>query len=336
MLALNDAENGDAPVRQEASRLRLLTLVSMAAALAAFAVASALWIRIDRIAVEFPSSSQPGVTYLLVGSDSRQGMDAAESPEFGSPKLVPGERADVVLLIRQERSETHVLALPRDLLVLVGEQGQTRLALTYLQGPQVMVDSICESLGIGVDHMAVIHFDGLRQVVDSIGGIELDMPVPVRDANSGLNINESGKQLLDGDSALAYVRSRHKEVLDASGMWVDAETTLSGRSAQAREVMEAIGHRLDINPLSPFTAIRRLWVLTGAVAMDSGSSPLDMRRLAGVLRSISSAEELTLPVAEGGTAIPTAQLQPEAGEVLRQFDGGDHDSCHPGLLDQFE
>lgn len=306
--------------------------VLVAAGTLGFAFGAVLWSRVQRFPVSLPGSPPGGTTYLLIGSDSRAGLESPFPERFGDTSQHPGERADVVILMRVEEDEVRVMSVPRDLLVLVDDDVHTRLTLTLLNGPQSVVDSLCDSLGIGIDHVAMIRFNGLRDIVDAVGGVDVNVRQPVRDDWTGLNIEQAGSVRLDGESALAYIRSRHMLGRLPSGEWVPAPEG-EGRSQQARDVLTEIGQRMDVSPLSPVTAGRRLWVATSVVAVDNQAGPLELRALARGLGRLPTAEPIDLPVVFGATSIPTAQLTRDASAVLQRFDGGDGGACRVGLLD---
>ena len=71
------------------------------------------------------------------------------------------------------------------------------------------MQTIQDNFHIPINHVMIANFCGFEGMVNSLGGISLDFRYPVRDAYSGLRINTTGCQLINGTQALALVRSRH-------------------------------------------------------------------------------------------------------------------------------
>jgi LCP family protein required for cell wall assembly len=277
------------------------------------------WNRIDRVDVDLAGSSPGGTTYLLVGSDSRAGVDSnADRASFGDATSVPGERADLVLLVRvpDGGGRPRVLAVPRDLLVFVTAQGIGRLGPTLNDGPQALADSLCRTLGIGVDHYASIRFQSFAHLVDLVGGVDVTMATPQRDTVLGFDYS-AGEHHLDGADALTYVRVRHLEELRDGSWQADPESAL-GRGDRARSVLGQIGADAP-RPSDPFAFARFAWAVSDAVTVDDGSGLGDLRGLEDALRSIGDARQLELPVTFRDGKVPVAKLLPGVVPVLERF-----------------
>lgn len=177
-----------------------------------------------------------GLTFLLVGSDSRAGLD--DLTNFGS---VGGARGDVIMLVHvdPEASNPRILSIPRDLWVDIPGHGSNRINAAYaFGGPALMVETIQRNLDLAVNHYVEIDFVGFSDLVDELGGIEISFPNAARDVKSGLDV-AAGTQTLDGAMALAYARSRsYQELRD--GTWVSVDANDIGRTERQREVVGAI------------------------------------------------------------------------------------------------
>ena len=239
--------------------------------------AAALTGRMDRIAVQFPQA--PGETWVLIGEDSRAALPpGAPVAAFGSADQVPGSRADVVLVVHTTGERTTVLSVPRDVVVPDADT-PGRLALSWLDGPQSTVDALCR-LGIAADHLVAIDLAGFAAVVDAVGGVDVDVPAPVRDPAAGLELRSTGVQRLDGTTALALVRSRHPEEW-VDGGWTPAPEDADGRAAAAAGVFRALGKQARGALWRPW----RLQYLTSAASealtVDEGTSSLELLDLLG-------------------------------------------------------
>jgi LCP family protein required for cell wall assembly len=232
--------------------------------------------RIDEVNVDLPADDSDGRTWVLVGLDSRQQLPAGADPaDFGTAADVPGARADVVVVVHQADAGTTVLSVPRDLIALSGRTGE-RLTLTWLDGPEATVDALC-GLGIPTDHLVTVDLAGFAAVVDAAGGLDVDVPEPVRDEPAGLLLTRAGRQHVDGATALALVRSRHPEHL-VDGAWVPAPVDPDGRAGTAGAVLAALADRAE--GAGPARLQSLAWTASGAVAVDPGTSPTDLLALA--------------------------------------------------------
>jgi LCP family protein required for cell wall assembly len=290
--------------------------------------AAGCWFRINRLSLHFPGSPRGGTTYLLVGSDSRSFVDSAsERARFGSTTSSPGQHGDVILLVRVATGgHVSVMPIPRDLLVALPDGAPTRITMTLLQGPQTMIDTMCDSLGIGVNHLVLIRMNGLESIVDAVGGVEVRSSFPERDLVTGLSISHSGWSHLDGSQALAYVRSRHLEYFE-NGTWRTASTAADERSGRAAVILRQLGNRMDLRIFAPVSSVERLWTLSGALTVDRGASPFDLDQLAHALEQSSRAPQVDLPVTLHPGPVPTADLDPGGRVASIQFNGGTTPGC---------
>jgi len=184
-----------------------------------------------------PCTQQP-CNFLVLGSDSRQGLPS----QYGTDAGIGGtSRADTIMLVHTDpRSrKAVVLSFPRDLWVRIPGLGFDRINSAFEGGPRgggprLMAKTIADLTGLPVHHYVYVDLEGFRDVVDTIGGVDLCIPeyqvntpgwvtknvetVPTQvyisepgrivDPNAKLNI-APGCQRLDGEDALAYVRARH-------------------------------------------------------------------------------------------------------------------------------
>ena len=172
-------------------------------------------------------------TWLVVGTDSREALPAGPDRYGTVEDTGGGSRADVLALVRPTADGLTVLALPRDLTIGPTFLTSQRLATSYLDGAQNTVDLLCTQLGIATTHLVTVDMAQFAAIIDSMGGLDVALDEPVRDANAGLDIPEAGPRTLSGIDALALVRSRHPEVY-RDGAWVvlsDSEGAAQWRAA---------------------------------------------------------------------------------------------------------
>ena len=266
------------PGRRRAVRVTLLVVVSILVALVVDGALVAA--RVDRLDVDLSQGpgDADGRTWVLLGLDSRADLpDGAEIGHFGTVDDVPGTRTDVVIVVHQTDAGTTVFSLPRDVVVNTDRRFD-RLALAWLDGPQNTVDALCR-LGIPTDHLVTVDLHGFAAVVDAAGGLDIDVPEPVRDSYSGLELTTAGRQHVDGVTALAMVRSRHPEHL-VDGQWTPAPADPDGRATEAGAVLSALIDQVHGALARPWRLQSIAWTAADAVQVDPGASTSELASLA--------------------------------------------------------
>ena len=268
------------------------------------------------------------LTFLVIGSDSRAGLD--DLTHFGT---VGGARGDVIMLVRFDSSTSaaQILSIPRDLYVDIAGHGQNRINAAYaFGGPSLMVETIRDSLGVEINHYVEIDFVGFQSLIDELGGIELWFPYPARDLKSGLDV-DAGTQTLDGDTALAYARSRKYQELQ-NGTWVSVNADDIGRTKRQQEVVGAIVAELK-RPSSITEAGDIAKAMARHMTIDSTLATSSVASLAWTFRGIltGSIEGATLPtygMTIDGRSVLIAD-EPDASAVLANFRAGTVFSSQP-------
>ena len=265
-----------------------------------------------------PELSEPR-TFLLVGSDSRENLE--DLTNFGA---AGGQRADVIILLQAlpDEGRLQLLSIPRDLRINYdGRIG--RINATFGDGPANLVGAVSAETGLPIHHYLQVEFGGFASIIDAIGGIRLTFPYPARDRSSGLSV-DAGTQLLDGQTALSYARSRKYQEL-RNGEWVSVDANDIGRTRRQQDVLLAILTQVD-RPTSLGGFENLVDALGGFVIADSGFDAEAIIQLAWSMRSISGAdvESMTLPVEgfeENGTSY-VVRNEPAASNVIDAFGAG--------------
>ena len=259
--------------------------------------------------------------FLVVGSDTREGLDDLEN--FGN---FSGARGDVVMLVRVDPStnETRMLSIPRDLWVSIPGHGENRINAAYaLGGPRLMVETIKQNLGVPINNYVEIDFVGFQALVNELDGVPISFPNAARDAKSGLDV-AAGTDILDGDQALAYARSRHYQELQ-DGSWQSVDANDIGRTSRQQEVMRGLLSRLK-RPSSVAEAGNIASSVSQHLTIDANlaneSVPSMVWDYKGIITGSIDGE--TLPTT--GRTINGASVQvvkePEASEMLASFRAG--------------
>ncbi|NGO40942.1 LCP family protein [Streptomyces ureilyticus] len=163
-----------------------------------------------------------GTNYLIVGSDSREGLSAEEKKKLRTGSA-EGKRTDSMMILHVGDNGNTMISLPRDSNVEIpsfkgsdsgklyeGTGRQTKLNAAYAEdGPELLVRTVEANTGLHIDHYAEIGFAGFAKIVDAIGGVEITIPPGgMKDTKSGADF-EAGKQTLNGEQSLAFVRTRY-------------------------------------------------------------------------------------------------------------------------------
>jgi anionic cell wall polymer biosynthesis LytR-Cps2A-Psr (LCP) family protein len=144
-----------------------------------------------------------------------------------------------------------------------------------------------------VHHYMEVDFVSFAGLVDGLGGVTVDFEHPAFDVKSGLYVNEAGPVELNGQQALAYVRSRtYTEVIDGEEQ-VDATQDL-GRIERQQNFLRAVFSELS-DTKNPFALARAFSGVADGLRIDDEMSMFDGLRLGWALRGIDS-NQLELPV----------------------------------------
>lgn len=271
--------------------------------------------RVPEVADVLSAAGGSVENFLLVGSDSRESGDP-NTGESGVDSGVEGRRSDSIILLRRDRStgEAALVSLPRDLYVEIpGRTGRHRINSAFGDGPATLVRTVTETLGIPVHHYVEVDFTGFTGLVDAVGGVEVCVDHPARDANTGLDLRSAGCHLLDGREALAYTRSRHYEEL-VDGEWREDPTSDIGRSLRQRAFVEATLTRAFAAVLEdPLGAGPLVKAVLATVSADPGFDPV---AVAGRLRTALAGGLATV-------SLPVTPLTVDGNAVLDLGPGAD-------------
>lgn len=230
----------------------------------------------------------PGTNWLIVGSDSREGLTAEDRKKLKTGKAA-GKRTDSIMLLHSGEGGTTLMSIPRDSFVDIPGKGQNKINAAYaFGGPALLAQTVEKATGIYIDHFAEIGFGGFVGVVDAVGGVEICVKQRLKDPKAGLNLKK-GCQELTGAQALGYVRTRQFANGDLD------------RIKNQREFFSALIDKAT-SPgtlLNPFRSVPLAWNSTGNFTVDEGSSLLDLGRMMWAMRGLTGGEGQTLSVPFG-------------------------------------
>lgn len=235
---------------------------------------------------------------LLVGSDERPGLD--------------GSRGDAlhVVGLNPTQGKATIINIPRDTWVDIPGRGQGRVnEALQLGGPQLQAETVQRLTGAPIRFVLTTTFAGFIAMVDALGGVEVDVPFPMDDRNSGAAFNP-GPVRMTGERALAFTRNRH--IPDG-----DIRRTAN----QGQVIIHGLAE-LQRKGTSPLDVVGYLDVLFRNVRTE-GVSATDLYRLGRAALRIDPGEvrNYTIPSRVGtvGRASVVFVRQPEAGGVFVDF-----------------
>ncbi len=273
-------------------------------------------------------SSEPR-NYLLVGVDNAEGIDPNDPLLVGRNETSLLSDSIMILRVDPNAEKAYLLSLPRDLWVPIGNgQGKGRInEALALGGPQLLIETIKNNFGIPIHHYVQVNFNGFRSLVDGLGGVPIYFNHPARDANTGLYVDTAGCQVLDGEQALAFARSRYYEA-QVDGRWVDDTSSDFGRIKRQQAFIKAAMKRaIEKGARNPVQLADMIGVAQEHVVLDDSLTPQDLIDVGTRFDSFDP-EELEVyslgDYAEGGWAGAAAVLfldETAAQPVLDVFRG---------------
>ncbi len=309
------------PRRRRGFKIALIGLIILAAVVAAAGVIAAKYMfdlhgayekRTVVSVTRGPSDGDrpedtEGQNFLLLGSDKRSEEDAASEG-------VSGQRSDVMMLVHvsDDGKSAYIMSFPRDLYVDVPGHGKDRInsALAY-GGVGLAVTTVENYVGVPIDHVSLIDFEGIQGLVDTLGGIDVEIPVSFE---AGGHQYTKGVQTLNGEEALTFVRQR-KQFADGDFQ----------RNRNQQAVLTGIADKLiSADTLSdPRKLADTIDTVSPYLTTDEGLTAGEMSKLGLSLRSIRGDDLYFLSVPHGGPTTTSGgasvvATDEEAMDVLRE------------------
>lgn len=254
--------------------------------------------RIDDVFVGLPNrpaepvgDAADAVNILLMGTD-RRSDEQTTGKNAGATSWIPGaQRSDAIMILHidADRRGASVISIPRDSWVVVPGHGANKINAAFsFGGPSLAVQTIENVTNIRIDHLAVIDWDGFKQLTDSLGGVTLDIPETVHDRYRDITWT-AGRHKMSGKEALDYVGQR-------AGLPGGDFDRIHRQQYFLRTLLDEI-LRQEFRK-EPTQAYKILDTLTNNLSVDSGWSVGEMRGLVISLRNLRSAniEYLTVPI----------------------------------------
>ncbi|PID96724.1 MAG: transcriptional regulator [Actinomycetales bacterium] len=270
------------------------------------------WRQVERVdtATAQPPPPAAGANYLLIGSDSREGLSTEQAQALGADTVTTGKRTDTIILVHVSAADAPpvVVSLPRDSYVAIPGHGKNKINAAYaFGGPRLLTETVEQATGLPIDGYLEIGFAGFAGVVDSLGGVEMCVAQPMNDPKAGLDV-PAGCQTMDGATALAYVRARYS----------DPRGDL-GRAERQRQFLGAV-MRQAVSPgtvLNPVRYRSFADAAAGGVTVGQETSLWDAVAVARALRSVGAGDGVSAQVP---VANPNYQTSNAGSAVLWDTD----------------
>ena len=278
----------------------------------------------------------PAVAYdseniLIIGSDTRAGADGSYGPDVGA-------RSDTTILlhISKDRTRAVAMSIPRDAMVHIPScelPDGKHTAATFAQfnwaysygGTACTIRTVEQLTKIRIDHFMVIDFNGFKNMVNAIGGVEVCLAKPVDDRDAQLHL-PAGKQTVNGSQALGFVRVR-----ESIGDGSDTE-----RMGRQQQFLSSLVQKTESDGvlLNPTKLLPLIGAATSAMTVDPGLNTLaKLYSLVSSLRSIP-ADHMVLLTAPREPYVDDHNRdqfkQPQADELFQEIRDDDQVALSSG------
>jgi LCP family protein required for cell wall assembly len=234
--------------------------------------------------LDIPRDENQPQNFLLVGVDNAEGLDPDDPVLTGRDPHENLSDAIMILRIDPNQRQAALLSLPRDLYVpIAGNHGRDKInvAMAYGNGrPDLLIQTIKSNFGIEINHYMQVNFAAFRSLVDAVDGVNIWFDQPARDPNTGLYVDASGCQQLDGEQALAFARSRKYEAL-VDGRWKPDPTSDLGRVARQQYfIKQAAKKAIARGARNPIELGNLIGIAQQHMKIDDALSPAQILDLA--------------------------------------------------------
>ena len=300
----------------------------------------------DQLGTSLPLLVADPQTILVIGTDARpEGTDEAgaetqpkclEAAAHGDPppsSCLPS-RADTLMLVRAGGGAFEKLSIPRDTLAAIPGQANQKINAAYaFGGAGLQIETVEDFLGIDIDHVVILDFEGFADFIDAIGGVSVDLPSRVKSkisggtSNGGLTLKlEAGEHELDGQRALGLARTREN-------LWDPSEGDPQ-RAQRQQLILAGIQDRLTSPTRLPYNVIHAPWIAWNApkaMVSDMGGVLLPQLPLAAAIGGDSGTSILKPSGAgsDGSLIVDGAECEKAVRKFLGE-PGPREPACSPG------
>ncbi|MFJ8634262.1 LCP family protein [Streptomyces sp. NPDC093568] len=305
--------------RIKLTAITLVTLLVVTSVVTYFWADSKLNRDVDLSKVIDRPEAGEGTNYLIVGSDSRAGMTAEQKKELHTGSA-EGKRTDSMMILHVGSNGDTLISLPRDSNVTIpsfkgsdsgklyeGTGRQVKLNAAYAEdGPELLVRTVEANTNLRIDHYVEIGFAGFANIVDAVGGVEIDIPKDIKDSKSGADFKK-GKQTLDGQEALAFVRTRY--ALARSDL---------DRTKNQQKFLSALANQVATpgTVLNPFKLYPTMGAGLDSLTVDKDMSLWDLASMFWAMKGVSGGDGKSMNMPISGSSA-NGNLQWDTAEVKK-------------------
>lgn len=254
-----------------------------------------------------------GTNWLLVGSDSRQGLTPAQLAQARTDLKGGGYEGTLtdttqLLHVPDGGGPPVLVALPRDSWVPIPGFGRGRINTAYELGeqqrkgggPALLVQTVQALSGLRIDHYVEVGFVAFLRITDALGGVEVNLCAPAKDKDAAIDL-PAGRQRLSGADALGFVRQRKGLPRGDLDRVARQQYFLS---QAARQVLS------PSTLLRPDRTLRLVGAVTSSLTVDEGVSVVTLTRLGLRLRGAAGGGLATasVPVADPAAVRGNAEV----------------------------
>lgn len=223
------SETEEADRKRQASRARKALIISLGlllilgggVVLGAYALSERSLNQVERIPAfegldeearpDKPSTGagSNSINILLTGIDTRESRKSTGAGAGDEWKRT-GQRSDTIIILHipDDRKSANLISIPRDSWVDIPGHGLNKINAAYsFGGPTLYIETVEQLTGLRIDHLAVIGWEGFRDLTDALGGVTMTFDEPVEGASR--QVFPAGEVTLNGEEALDYVRARY-------------------------------------------------------------------------------------------------------------------------------
>ncbi|GAA2427040.1 LCP family protein [Streptomyces coeruleofuscus] len=300
-----------------------VTAITVVTVLVATSVATYFWadsklnrdVDLSKV-IDRPEAGE-GTNYLIVGSDSRAGLSAEDKKRLRTGSA-EGKRTDSMMILHTGSNGPTLISLPRDSNVTIpsykgSDSGklyqatgrQTKLNAAYAEdGPELLVRTVEANTGLHIDHYVEIGFGGFANIVDAVGGVEMNIPKDIKDTKSGADLKK-GKQTLNGEQALAFVRTRY--ALEGSDL---------DRTKNQQKFLSALANQVATPStiLNPFKLYPTMGAGLDSLVVDKDMGLFDLASMFWAMKGVSGGEGKSMNMPISGNS-PNGNLQWDSAKL---------------------
>lgn len=233
--------------------------------------------------------------FLITGQSSEPCVDENDPTAGGfGDGNTSSHLTDSIMIMRisPATNQAAVLSFPRDLWVKInGRNGSGRINSAYdPTNPSRLANTITDNFGIPIDHYINLNLCMFKTLVDAVGGVNVPFQYPMYDKNVGLDIPEAGCVSLDGNQALAWVRTRKLWYLDPdTGEYKQDGSSDFGRISRQQDFLRRLAAKAIsegfTNP-GAATAFINQYLGSDNITTDSGLTVGKMLDFVSAMRNI--------------------------------------------------